>query len=121
MSFEFRHNSEKKFLHVIVRRGIDIPFARDLAIASMKEAKKHDIKNYLYDMTGTPNIASTTENYHYAYEEMSEIGLDRNSRTAILVREGDNSHDFFETVARNAGFNVKIFTDTAEAEAWLVE
>jgi hypothetical protein len=38
---------------------------------------------------------------------------------AVVVAQGDHSHDFIETVARNSGLNVKLFTDRVEAMAFL--
>lgn len=38
---------------------------------------------------------------------------------ALLVSPDDHSHDFIETVARNAGLNVTIFTDLQAAKAYL--
>jgi hypothetical protein len=43
-------------------------------------------------------------------------GIDKYARIATLVNPDDHSHDFIETVARNAGLNVKIFTDPDQAE-----
>jgi hypothetical protein len=36
-----------------------------------------------------------------------------------VIAEGDHSHDFIETVAINAGLNVKLFTDWDQAIAFL--
>ena len=47
--------------------------------------------------------------------------IDRNARVAVLRSPGDHSHDFIETVSRNAGLHVKLFTDRAKALAHLLE
>lgn len=40
---------------------------------------------------------------------------------ALQVSPDDHSHDFIETVARNAGLSVTIFTDLQAAKAYLTE
>ena len=42
---------------------------------------------------------------------------------AVIVDlpEYETGFRFFESVARNRGFNLRIFGDPAEAEAWLLE
>lgn len=47
----------------------------------------------------------------FFYREMSVLGLSRSIRAAILVNPQDASHQFPETVARNAGYVVKLFRE----------
>jgi hypothetical protein len=50
---------------------------------------------------------------------MGELNLDRAARVAILVRPDDISHNFVETVSRNAGYNVRVFRERKAAIDWL--
>ena len=48
----------------------------------------------------------------FAYKDMQLAeGIDLNAIVATLVSPDDHSHDFIETVSRNAGLNVTLFTD----------
>jgi len=47
------------------------------------------------------------------------LDLQKNARSAILTSRDDRSHDMVETFMRNAGYNVRIFTDESAAVAWL--
>jgi hypothetical protein len=72
------------------------------------------------DLTHAINQESTTDQYHYAYTDMSSTqGLDRFAICAALIDPADSSHDFIETVLRNAGFNLRLLSNPAQAMAFL--
>lgn len=95
----------------------------DIARASAKEidrlSRATKIKRFLNDVRDAPNVLGTLENYDYAYRDMRELDLQRDVRSAILADPADRSHDFVETVAQNAGYNVRVFYDEDTAIAWL--
>ncbi len=70
------------------------------------------IGRYLVDATEAVNVDSTLENYSFAYTDMqTPTGINKAAIVALLVSPDDHSHDFIETVSRNAGLNVTIFRD----------
>jgi hypothetical protein len=82
--------------------------------------KKLGIERYLVDMTGARNTDSTLNQYQFAYKDMREASdIDKQARVALVVAKGDHSHDFIETVARNSGLNVVLFTDMELAVSFL--
>lgn len=81
-----------------------------------------NIRRYLVDVTEARNTETSLENYEFAYVDMQEVpGIDKFARVAILASPGDHSHDFVETVSRNAGLNVKIFTTADQAKRFLMD
>ncbi len=91
-------------------------YTRPIAMKHNEEAhamgKELGINRYLVDMTESENVETVTENYNFAHKDMINTpGIDQKARVAILASPGDRSHDFVETVANNAGLNVKIFTE----------
>jgi len=50
---------------------------------------------------------------------MPKLGLQRDVKYAILTSPTDESHNFIETVCKNAGYIVKVFSDKNSAIAWL--
>lgn len=51
-----------------------------------------------------------------------ELGVERTMREALIVPAGtpiEADLSFYETVARNRGYNVRLFHDRASAVAWL--
>ena len=70
------------------------------------------ISRYLVEATEAVNVDSTLENYSFAYTDMqTPTGINKAAIVALLVSPDDHSHDFIETVSRNAGLNVTIFRD----------
>lgn len=90
-------------------------FTRD-AIAL---GERRGVHCFLFDLRGTRNVASVFGNYQFAYSGLATVGMDRCARVAMLVDADDHSHDFVETAVRNAGYDVKLFTEAAAATAWL--
>jgi len=52
-------------------------------------------------------------------EQAPALGIDQSFHIALLGREGDQRLQYAEDVMVNRGFQSKVFTDEAEAVAWL--
>jgi hypothetical protein len=82
--------------------------------------KQLGINRYLVDVTEARNVEPPIENYEFAYNDMHrDEKLDITARIAALVDPDDHSHDFVETVSRNAGFDMRLFRDRDEALRYL--
>lgn len=77
------------------------------------------VEKFLFDLRGSPNVQSIVDNYEFAHKEIGGFGFPLTSRSAFLVRPDDKSHDFINTAFFNAGYVTRLFTDEAEAIAWL--
>jgi len=74
------------------------------------------ITRYLVDGTESRNVDTVTKTYKFAYEDIKiPPGINQNARIAMLVSPEDHSHDFVETVTRNAGQDVTLFRDREKA------
>ncbi len=108
--------------HVILTVRGDMTRERAMALNCEAHArgKQHGINRYLVDVTASRNTESPVGNFSFAYEDMARAPeIDRSARVAILVSPGDHTHDFVETVSRNSGLDVTIFTDRSRAEEHL--
>ncbi len=99
-------------------------YTRERAMTNNIEAhamgRELGIQRYLVDMTESRNVESVLANYEFARKEMFDVPeIDKTALVALLVSPDDHSHDFVETVARNAGLRVTIFRDRARAEQHL--
>ena len=121
LGFQLEIDKSRKFVRVIVEGDVTTESAREFTMAATEFGKKEGIELYLVDGRNSRNVLSTTDNYYYAYREMSTMPLNRTARTAILADKDDSSHDFVETVSQNAGYNVRVFKDEQQAVAWLCE
>jgi hypothetical protein len=75
-------------------------------------ATERGIRNILVDVTEARNTLGISESYDIVYHKITrEPAVDRYARVALLVAPDDHSHDFTETLARNAGFNFTLYRD----------
>ncbi len=75
---------------------------------------------FFFDLRGMESQEDVLSSYTMAYEDLEKIGPSRSHMSVFLTDVDDRSHDFMETLFRNAGFNVKQFKDKDAALAWLL-
>jgi len=81
------------------------------------ETKSEDIWRVLLDATGVSTAPSTIGRFELGVELAR--AADRRMSLAVVGRPEMVDH-FFETVARNRGGSVRVFTDEADALHWLL-
>lgn len=93
-----------------------VDFTREKAIQGIIEShtlgRKIEVNRYLVDLRGVRNNASVFTTYEFSYRDLIfHPEFDKAARVVLLVDADDHSHDFSETVLRNAGMNVRLFRD----------
>ena len=87
-----------------------------------KLARSLNLKSFLLDMTEATNVNKVFENYDFVYNTVSKSReLIPHVRVAMVIRHGDHSHDFIETLANNAGNHLETFHDIQEAVRFLTQ
>lgn len=100
-------------------------FENVLAISKdiMAACTEHEVKKVLLDVRALKGRLSTMESYEIPDKYFPKI-RDRSvvDRTAIVDwKEADGRAPFFELVAENRGFMIRIFSDTDQAIEWLTD
>ncbi len=121
MKYKLTLAESGKYVICQVFEPVTTEFALEFGKAAADASHQHDVSRQLYDVRAVRNVASVHHNYDFAYKDMELLELDNTNRAAILVDPNDRSHDFVEIVSRNAGYNVRVFTDEQKAIAWLEE
>lgn len=103
-----------------VHKPVTVALAMAFSQALEAASEASGVDRFLTDVRGVPNVSRLAENYNYAHTDMAELGLRRAVRAAVLADPWDRSHEFVETVSRNAGYNVRVFYDRDEAVTWLL-
>ena len=117
--FEVSVSENGQFIIIDIKGPITNDLGRRCGIAGVELGQTTAIKCYLFDLRGAPNVENTLANYKFAYEEISDFGFPKDTRSALLTDPGDRSHEFMETVFMNAGYVVRLFTDEMSAISWL--
>jgi hypothetical protein len=113
MSYEINLSEDGRY--IILKHWGEIN--GEIAMKRIQEAHKLGaelmVTRHLVDLTEARSVDSITKAYKYAYEDMKTISS--NACVAMLVSPEDHSHDFVETVLRNAGHDVTLFRDREAA------
>ena len=83
-------------------------------------ASKHDCTRFLNDMRQAELALSTSEIFRIR-DMLDTAGVDSSWKRAIVAARDLEDYRFFETVALNRGYGVRIFTDPIQAMSWLTK
>jgi len=92
--------------------------ARECAIQMFALAAGSDCKKILLDCRRATTDVGISDIHGFSLQ-IEHLGCDRQMRVAIVFRSQAVNYQFLETVARNRGFDFRVFTELADAEAWL--
>ncbi len=81
-------------------------------------ACENALRSFLLDVRGATNPNSLVEDIQYI-QGMTDSGLPRATRIAILTSTRDTSYNFMETAAQNRGLTMRRFMQEEEAVTWL--
>ena len=122
MAYEIILSEDKKYILLKVWGEMNSVIAMEQNLEVHALCRQLGITRILVDATEARNVDTVTRTYQFAYNEMKtppEIMLE--ARVATLVSPDDHSHDFVETVSRNAGMDVTLFRDREAAIKHLLE
>ncbi|MHC4532978.1 MAG: hypothetical protein ACYS6K_03410 [Planctomycetota bacterium] len=113
MSFNVYYDSERNCVFVSIEGDFDMEQAKELAQEAVKQATAHNCKRLLNDLRKANVKLSTIEIYDLpAY--ISDAGLDRLCKRALIVSQDFDDYKFFENVSSNQGHLVEVFADSDE-------
>ncbi len=121
MNYEIKVSDSGKYIVVIVNSDMTRAIAEQVGKEAIHLSKKKNINLFLYDLRNSVNKESVNSNYIFAKQDINRIEPDYANKIAMLTSPNDKSHNFVETVLRNAGHNVLMFTDKEKALEWLLE
>ena len=121
MPYTITVSDDKKYIISKSTGGFTNEMARQQNVDGYALGLKLGINRFLIDVVDSTYEGTPIDHYEFANTRTeSQKQYSHYSRIAILVHPLDHSHDFFETVSRNAGFDVTIFRDREEAIQHLI-
>jgi hypothetical protein len=121
MSYSVSLSENANFINCKLEDPITLEHAKEFALEVDRLSRATGVKRVFTDVRGAPNVLSVFQNYDFAYKTMEALQLQRDVRAATLTDRTDSTHNFAETVIRNAGYNMRLFKDEEAAIAWLCE
>ena len=95
--------------------------AQQLTREYVKIINSTGIKKILNDVRDAPDAMGIFNDYEFAYKDTKALNLPMDIQAAFVTAPNDNTHNFHETVAVNAGYFVKVFKEIESAVTWLLE
>lgn len=121
MTKEIKISDSGKYIIVRVNEDMTRTLAESLGLEAMHLGSKKNLNKFLYDLRNSRNKERLNSNYIFVNQDLKRLEPNPENKIAMLTSPNDKSHDFIETVLRNAGYNVKLFIVEEEAIAWLEE
>jgi hypothetical protein len=123
MSIEVDFTVEQDFLIIEARGSRSRETVGALVHQVLDLCEEHQKERVLVDVGGMAGRLKVFESFQIVIDEFPALrkrGILR--RVAIMDRaENLQRINFFETVARNRGFNLRAFADRNDATSWLTE
>ena len=119
MTYSIEVSACGRYIHCRAHQPITATLAQDFLHDADTLGRARHVELFLLDVRCMPNVDTVLRNYKLAHEDMARLHFSRSASLAILASEGDHSHDFVETAVRNAGYDVRLFSDEATAIDWL--
>lgn len=123
MPYQVSYQQENGYLSVVVHGERTFEMAIPLVLEIYQRALAENIYRLLVDIRDLQGRLEIMEGYDIVTSEFPKLRGSGFSKIAILDRESneENGLTFFETLAKNRGFPVSVFTDRENAVAWLLE
>ena len=121
MDYEIMTSEDKSYILVCTYKPISRQMIFEINQKVVKQAETSSIIKFLYDVRNSPNDESVMNNYNIAYEDAKTVGFGRTAKIAVLHNQDDSSHEFVMTVAKNSGYNFRLFISKQDVVAWLAE
>lgn len=120
MKYSYELDNVENICNVIVSGS----YRRDEDSATMKQFvcdfyEKTGCRMFFFDMTAASITSNTLASYEAGNPPEEIAKTLRRHRTAVLLTEITDDDRFFETVARNRGFNFQLFDEYNKAIEWL--
>ena len=109
---------EDKYVLFKIYKNITMKMVMSMAVEHVALVEQGILSN-LTDVRGVRCDMSTSEIYDHGYENTERLQIPHDIKLAVLKDEDDDSHNFMETVGRNAGYQVSLFHAEADALDWI--
>jgi hypothetical protein len=119
MDWDFRFPPDTDYLEVVVRGNISPEGLDAMAVERQRMLDSRDCRKIFFDFRAAPNPLSVIDTYHRP-EALFRAGIrNQNSSAAVVSPRDLGSYRFMETVYRNRGYDLNVFTSEEEAKAFL--
>ena len=118
MTHKLVYNPDSGCIELTVEGLFNMERLKRLAPEVARLSEESGCQCILNDMSGATIEVSLTDVYS-SPQQMDNSGISRSTRRALVIPPNFDQASFLETVTRNRGHNLKVFTDRQRALEWL--
>ena len=120
MGYRIELPEDRNYILIRVEGEVTVDLVREWSGELTEMSQAHGIQRFLFDARKARNVSSAYKSYRFAHVDSDELNLKKSDRSAILTSPDDPTHEFVVLTFRNAGFNMRLFTDKPSAIEWLL-
>lgn len=124
-SFSVTYDAADELILIVLIGPVDMPLIESLRLQVMQLVAEHACPYMLVDARDAQSAMSVAEIFQQPQrtaDDLAEIGLEKTRFCrAYVVGPDRDDLQFYEMVAANRGHCVKVFSNIADAKAWLAE
>jgi hypothetical protein len=112
---------EGKIVPVTASGVLNLALIKKASSEAIATAAQHGATKYFVDNRGMVPDVATIDIYNLP-KALGELGLQRTDKVALVYSQSSpkkEDFEFFETVAANNGFSIRLFTAVEAAIEWL--
>ena len=121
--FDIEINAEDDFLLLSARGNYSLSKANNLCKVAIDNGLSHNKSKILIDITDITGSIPFFDRFQFSdflYNYIRKHALGKVNRIAVVGKEPIvDKERFGETVAKNRGVNVRVFTDMSQASVWI--
>jgi hypothetical protein len=119
MPFTVEYDEERQFVVAVCSGKLDLSIVQTVASEVSRIAARTGCRLILNDLRSAQLTRDAFDVYRIP-RVLQEVGIAPTVKRALVVGDRQEEFRFLETVFLNYGNEVRLFTDTPDAEAWLL-
>ncbi len=122
MNWQMYYDENERIIFIKTTGVLEITSANYMRAEGVALIQKHNCMRLLLDHSGIVRDALSTMDIYDLPQRYEEMGLTRQLKMALVIpSEFLENLRFYETVCRNHGYSVQLFSDRDLALKWLKE
>jgi hypothetical protein len=121
MDYSITPSENQKYIIHKITGDIDRSIALPQVLEAHALGRKLGIDRFLVDLTEARNTDNVGNTFFFTNQDLkTNSGINAFAWVALLINPEDDSHNFIEITARNAGLYFRLFTDAFDAIRYLI-
>jgi hypothetical protein len=109
MAYSVTVSDDKKYILLKVVGSISRQLSLQYNLEAHQLGRELGIDRFFLDFSECHNTDTVLRNYKYVYDDMKNPAINQEAHTVMIVGPNDHSHDFIESLFKDAGVDFTLF------------